>query len=653
MVETRVAVLSTHEPRDISYYTQLRQELYEAYSLRALRFLGRATGVYLDEGHWFQSIASTFLLLSSTLIFIGFFRRRIRRLCYWAASFSLIFFASWIFLFAGVASLNQADMKGGHRVQDVLDVTTVWGLEAEVIWDWNQFSEQWNSDQNQPFVAIAWMGLPLGAEELEIESWLSEHRHLPVLHICIGANLPKMFHQPLFGDTMPSLDWSQESPRSVIDPQTSYGREVSWQTQSSHPTSARLVPWDKHWILYIPTSLPPTTMARLMEKGMSALEGVTWGQVELSDTIALRLDDPGSSINLHLEPWRFPTLSASKWKGIAQELNDMNASMTVGYCPGWVDDGNTTRGTLKINGASATRVPGKVHPSHQVTYEPADGSPPWRYDLQAKALMGHEVFDLQSHGHTHISPDLTRWAKSPRRYEDFDWYREFLVTEDRPFKQRPADIQKTILKKSFHGYQEMVGKKPFLLVPPGHAVSWNTADLAFQSGFEAMAGRHLVLKEGETGVRRTRLIPAIDIKELEKLPTGPYPAMVLLHDKDFSDSPKTLKEMLAPLSSHGRNRFTNVETMVHQLRSAPKISVDTIKNLLHLDWPVPPAGLKSERNDHFPVRFKLHLPSGINVQWDDLKKLPGYVGHEFKRGAFFLTYHLHTKPRSVSLPFTR
>jgi len=654
VVDVKVAVLSSHEPRDISYYTELRRRLYEASSLRGLRFVNRQTGLVLDEGHWFRSIASALLVLASTLIFIGFFKRRWRRVLYYSASTVLIIFVSWIFLFSGVASLNQADMKGGHRVQDILDVTTAWGIGTEVFWDWNQFTDTWEKEERQPHVVVAWMGLPLGAEELEIESWLSEHRHLSMLHLCIGANLPKMFHRPLFGDKVPTLDWAPGSPRSITEAGAAYGREVSWQIPDAHSTSAQLVPWGKHWILYLPTSLEPSSTARLLEKGMEALDDLIWGRLDMSKVIALRLDDPGSSINLHLEPWRFQTLPPERWEGIATELKNLQGSMTVGICPGWVDDGDESRGAVKVSGQMITqRKAGTIFPTHKVIYTPSDGSKPWRYDLQAKALKTNSIFDLQSHGHTHVSPNLEAWATSERRYEDADWYREFLVTEHRPFQQRPIEVQKSILLKSIAGYRDMMGHDPSVLIPPGHAISWNTAYLAFEAGFEAMAGRHLVLRQGKDLVRRTRLIPAVDINELNKLSDAPYPAMILLHDRDFSDPAKKLTPMLEPLIKQGRDKFTNVNHLVHSLKSAPELKIDRIQNTLLLEWPSSSNLINPLQSNNPPIHFQIQLPSDVNIQWEKLNSIPGIIGVKSKGRQHVISYQLHDQARSVSLPFSR
>lgn len=649
-VHQKVAILSSHGPRDVGYYIELRKNLYDAWSLRSLRFLGRASGLPLDEGHWFRSVATVLLILSSTLIFIGFFRRKLKRILYGLATSVLITFAFWIYLFSGVASLNQADMKGGHRVQDLIDVTTAWGTSTDIHWDWNQFTELWKDESIQPYTAVAWMGLPLGAEELEIESWLSKHRYLPILHLCIGANLPKMFHGPLFGDTVPHLGFSPDSPSSLLDPRTAEGREVSWQTDGQSRTSARIVPWGKHWILYIPNSLSPEETARLMDKGLSSLEGLAWGRLDLSQTVALRLDGPGSAINVHLKESRFQTLSAARWHGLAKELQALNASMTIGYSTGWVDDGDSKRGSLKVSGKPADRLAGKVHPSHLVSFEPSDGSAPHRYDLQASALLSNELFDLQALGTTHMSPDLSRWAKSDRRYDDANWYREFLTTEDLPFQQRSSEVQKDILKKSIHSFNTMTGSDPLILIPPGNSISWNTADLAFQSGFIAMADQHLVLKKNGNEVRRTRLIPAMNYRDLGALDHRSYPTMVVFRDKDFSESEIKIQHLLKSVLPEG-SKFVNLRELVLQLESSPKLRMDRVKNQLILDWPATDLNLHKGKARDLSIQYKLSLPSRMKVTWDELKNVSGYLNHEEQGNTCIISYRLHEVARTVSLPY--
>ena len=90
--------------------------------------------------------------------------------------------------------------------------------------------------------------------------------------------------------------------------------------------------------------------------------------LDFGGTMVLRMDDPGTAQNVHLSSFSYPELDDIAWASITDELVRRNARLSIGYCPGWVDDGVPGRGLLEVSGRPAVRSPGTVHASPQVRY---------------------------------------------------------------------------------------------------------------------------------------------------------------------------------------------------------------------------------------------------------------------------------------------
>ena len=143
-----------------------------------------------------------------------------------------------------------------------------------------------------------------------------------------------------------------------------------------------------------------------------------------SQIVALRMDDPGASASVHLDDWSYEKLDPGLWSEVGDVLEREGARMSVGYTPGWVDDGDRSRGELYVDGSPAERVEGRVHPSPLVRYE---GITATSADYSAEfaalaALRDRDVVTIDLHGHTHLRPELERWAHSETAHTKFGWY---------------------------------------------------------------------------------------------------------------------------------------------------------------------------------------------------------------------------------------
>src|SRR6185369_6760554 len=73
---------------------------------------------------------------------------------------------------------------------------------------------------------------------------------------------------------------------------------------------------------------------------------VAW--LDLERTLVLRMDDPGSSENVHHRIYDHAKLDEAGWDPVAAELRRHDARLGIGYVAGWVDDGDSERGRLLV-----------------------------------------------------------------------------------------------------------------------------------------------------------------------------------------------------------------------------------------------------------------------------------------------------------------
>ncbi len=188
---------------------------------------------------------------------------------------------------------------------------------------------------------------------------------------------------------------------------------------------------------------------------------VAW--LDFEGTMILRMDDPGGAQNVYSREWSYRKLNEASWRAIGAEMERRRASLAIGYVGGWVDDGDSTRGTLTIDGREAIREPGKVYPSPLVKYHDLAGFFPGAvYDYQAEyagiqALRTAGLADVELHGYTHMHPDTVAWSKAPDRHENWPitaWYRELgreaqATIAARPPEQHPLTLGLAVLQRYF------------------------------------------------------------------------------------------------------------------------------------------------------------------------------------------------------------
>jgi hypothetical protein len=248
--------------------------------------------------------------------------------------------------------------------------------------------------------------------------------------------------------------------------------------------------------------------ARDNDGGISALvkHFLIWGAqapvawFDHEGSFILRMDDPGSAESVHHRRYSFPKLGISEWDSIGKDLKRRDARMTIGYVSGWVDDGDTKRGTLSVGGKLVPRFPGRVYPSPLVKYRFFGGNESGSlFDYEAEyfgiqALRTAGLAEVELHGHTHMHPDGLFWAAAPDRYDSDDWYREFgpqarEVIASRPPKNHPVALGIDALQRYF-------GVHPSTLICPGDQWGNDVLERALDSDLGLVSSYYLALRNG-------------------------------------------------------------------------------------------------------------------------------------------------------------
>lgn len=280
---------------------------------------------------------------------------------------------------------------------------------------------------------------------------------------------------------------------------------------------------------------------------------VAW--VDLEHTLVLRMDDPGSAARSHLRSWRHPTLHEDQWMRLAVHLRARNARISVGYVPGWVDDGDPQRGTLRVGGRRVLRVPGGVHPSPSVRYEehgPGRATHDHVSEFRGlRQLRSAGAGDVELHGYTHVR-DVDRWAGAEDRYHGIHWYRE-LDGLDGAHGTRVAD---DLLGRGQAVLRDYFGTRPVALLCPGQACAEPAGVAAIRRGLHLVAADSLAVRHGSRLCWSSHVqSPYLDGPHGSWFEAG-LPVVGCLHDRDIAlEHPEWLPSLLDQWHDAGARRI--------------------------------------------------------------------------------------------------
>lgn len=587
----QAAVISNEPIEDTSFYIDLRRNIYEKYSLRIIRVIHRITGIKLDHNTTTSFFIPFASLISACLCFlVGYVRRHIMLRMYgFGMSFIFIFIFS-LYLLSGLVALNQFDYRDNRSSQKMIDTLIYNGIPFKTYERWDSFTEVFDRSLKEgelPHTLILWTGMPRELENEKINKWLHRIKGFPIAHLTMGPHLPSQFHQTLFPKKKPKLAWLKPEEASVCDKSTAYYRQVSWRnTEGFLPF--RKQNWEKHSILYADASVTSEEFHKETLSFLKQDSNFIYFRPDLDKKIMLRMDDPGASQNVHHESWIFPELSTNKWTDIEKILKANAAKLSVGYVMGWQDDGDSNKGDLYItNKKIENRKPVKAFPSPDTRYYHKETQQWYEYEKQFEFLKNSNTFELELHGHTHVTPHIEQWLQAKDSFTNYNWYREFLKTEFYPDQQQDLEAQKNIISAGLKLFADYKLPKPWVLIPPGQKISYDTTSLLSEFELPLLSDKSVNIAKGER-YYRSNLIPTYDLRlnEEKSATTRTQGFTLMLHDKDIHDLGTTwLQNKLLPFKENNFE-FITLKELALRLSCTPTIrenvkekSIDILFNL--------------------------------------------------------------------------
>lgn len=199
-------------------------------------------------------------------------------------------------------------------------------------------------------------------------------------------------------------------------------------------------------------------------------------------TIVLTMDDMGNAQNAWLEHWHYPELTQEQIRhSLIEPLQAHHAILSLNIVPGFVDDAQH-----------------RIVPTWKQQFTDGFGTKQdyvsTKRGLDEGIALG--VLEIESHGWTHMQPDLTSppgpWWGAPLMDEraEVGWYREFY--DIRRGREIPAAEQKFHMLQSAEWIQAEFGRFPLEFSTGGDGVSRspdnNTWRLAAEAGFGYYGG---------------------------------------------------------------------------------------------------------------------------------------------------------------------
>lgn len=199
-------------------------------------------------------------------------------------------------------------------------------------------------------------------------------------------------------------------------------------------------------------------------------------------TIILTMDDMGNAQNAWLEHWHYPALSAEQIRqSMIKPLQEHHAVLSLNIVPGFVDDAQR-----------------KIVPTWQQQFTDEFGTKQdyvsTKKGLDEGVALG--VLEIESHGWTHMQPDLSSapgpWWGSPLMDEraEVGWYREFY--DVRRNREITGAEQKFRMQQSADWLEKQFGIFPLEFSTGGNGISRspdnNTWRLAAEAGYGYYGG---------------------------------------------------------------------------------------------------------------------------------------------------------------------
>lgn len=358
-----------------------------------------------------------------------------------------------------------------------------------------------------------------------------------------------------------------------------------------HPSAAR----DESGIL---TRLLRQTLVECSERA------VAW--LDFSRTMILRMDDPGAAQNVYLKTWAYPELNYSQWREIGRILAERHARLSVGYCSGWVDDGDPSRGVLTGISGFIERVSGQVCPSAEITYLDKMGALPGTFHDYAgeyhalSELRRIGLVDIELHGYTHMYPDSTLWANSSDRYDAVGWFREIGPRA----KELLARLSKEEhpLSRGVSALKRYFDIRPTTLICPGDEWTNEALEHALDLGVSLVSSYYLALRHEDRLCWTTHVCaPYLDEHDRAWFDSE-LPLIGYFHDREPSVyGCSWFAQCLDRWTSFGAQRFLSFRDLAFQLNVQLGIESSDDRLVVSVCGDSPTSATA-------PVRLYVHVP---------------------------------------------
>jgi hypothetical protein len=259
--------------------------------------------------------------------------------------------------------------------------------------------------------------------------------------------------------------------------------------------------------------------------------------LDLAACVIPRMDDPGASANVHLRSWSYAKLGEAEWARVGDALHARGARLSIGYTPGWVDDGDERRGAVTVAGDPVAPRRVAVLPSPLVRHTDVAGNAPGRVnDHEAEyrgltRLVAGGTAAIELHGHTHLAADLEAWARADDRYDNVAWYRELDAGQPPAGGPEPGDA----VRAGAAALRAHFAEEPTALVCPGQAWTGRALEAALAEGLRLVAADGLALRDRDRFCWcpdvPVAYLGAPEAAQLE----GELPVMALFHDRELAE----------------------------------------------------------------------------------------------------------------------
>jgi len=352
-----------------------------------------------------------------------------------------------------------------------------------------------------------------------------------------------------------------------------------------------------------------------------------WGMssIDLENTMILRMDDPGTSERVYLKGYDAVLMSKKEWQEITGLLRKYQAGLSVMYVPLWVDDGNTDNGRLFIkNKEIENRLPGGVYKSREVCFIKKDNSDDTKkYDyisefeaLQDAVLSG--LVDIESHGLTHIDPDLNLWLKANDRYTNRKWYSEFKHLKSN--KDCTEAEQSRIAIESARLIEELFAISPTAITPSGHNQSSNSEEMAHKSGYRIFSGDYNSFEVNGLIMRNDKFQSVFLDKTVsnDSFSKAGYPVVGVFHDYDIvKGGAKWLEKVIKDWKNKGIEKLITLGEAAGYLCSSIKTNSSENEIVVEIDISKTTGVSEKLKSSYFSrnqMMIDVRLPQGKTVK---------------------------------------